>query len=586
MQEALSECGWPEAAKLRQQDASEAFTFLTEKLELPLLTLKMDIYHTGKEDVADDHKFINERLLEVAIPPEHEDGTAITLEECLEAYFNNKIEVKRYLERRGTINSVRSFDSSTKAGTVHVETVEVGSSAPSPIGTSSPKIEYPLAEKFSVSSMLSRRSSIVQERFVPDKGSHDDLVHPGRKRKGSYRKEVMMPAWQFFSLIRKSDQKVFDFFTNNRPAWYTDNTPMNDAQVAAHFSSKRPILGMCLKRYSVLPNGNAIRLNTFIDIPTEIGLPHFIQDDRLDENGPLYGNFKLSLQSVVCHRGNSVDSGHYISLVRGSNIKLPSTSYSADTNLTVENSDLWMRFDDLAADRVTRVNIEQALKEESPYLLFYQIVPIDDSFTEESFSDKRASFISGSEDLHDDQEKEILLSAVSLDSTGRDPSSARLSFDLSSLRPTPDNAETYTNSNVPDRTMTDIKDSAQNNTSLRDAFTARRSLSIPRRRKESQSRSRSRGGDQSGEKRLSAFSRFTSRMSKERSIENPPTNADEHDGQADAEDGTVPSISYDEIEIKEQERGRHATTNQNKGKQRRKQSTNKKERPDRECLVM
>lgn len=75
-------------------------------------------------------------------------------------------------------------------------------------------------------------------------------------------------------------------------------------------------------------------------------------------------------------------------------------------------------------------------------------------------------------------------------------------------------------------------------------------------------------------------------MSKEKSIENPPTNADENDGQADAEDGTVPSISYDETEIKEQERGRDSTTKQNNGKQRRKQSTNKKERPDRECLVM
>jgi hypothetical protein len=358
---------------------------------------------------------------------------------------------------------------------------------------------------------------------------------------------------------------------------------MNDAQVAAHFSSKRPILGMCLKRYSVLPNGNAIRLNTFIDIPTEIGLPHFIQDDRLDENGPLYGNFKLSLQSVVCHRGNSVDSGHYISLVRGTNVNLPSTSHSAETISSAGNSDLWMRFDDLAADRITRVNIEEALKEESPYLLFYQIVPIDDSLTEENLSDKRASFISGSEDLHDDPEKEILLSAVSLDSTGRDTSSSvRLSFDLSSLRPT---LETATPSNVPDRTMTDIKDSAQNNNSLRNAFSARRSLSIPRQRKESQSRSRSRGGDQSGEKRLSAaFSRFTSRMSKEKSIENLPTNADEHDSPLDAEDSTVPSISYNETEIKEQDRGR--TTKQNNGKQRRKQSTNKKERPDRECLVM
>lgn len=362
---------------------------------------------------------------------------------------------------------------------------------------------------------------------------------------------------------------------------------MNDAQVAAHFSSKRPILGMCLKRYGILPNGNAIRLNTFIDIPTEIGLPHFIQDDKLDETGPLYGNFKLSLQSVVCHRGNSVDSGHYVSLVRGTNTKLPSTSHSAETSLSTEIGDVWMRFDDLAADRITRVNIEEALKEESPYLLFYQIVPIDDSLTEENLSDKRASFISVSEDLRDDTEKEILLSAGSRDSTGRDPSSARLSFDLSSLRPTLDNTETDASLNVPDRTMTDTKDSEQNNPSIRDAFAARRSLSIPRRRKESQSRSRSRGGDQSGEKRLSAaFSRFTSRMSKEKSIEKLPTDANENDGQVEALGGNLPSIAYDETKIKDPERGRDATTKQNNGKQRRKPSTNKKERPDRECLVM
>jgi hypothetical protein len=246
-----------------------------------------------------------------------------------------------------------------------------------------------------------------------------------------------------------------------------------------------------------------------------------------------------------------------------------------------------MRFDDLAADRITRVNIEEALKEESPYLLFYQIVPIDDSFTEENLSDKRASFISGSEDLHVDPEKEILLSVLSLDSTARDTSSsARLSFDLSSLRPTLENIDTDASSIVPDRARTDLKDGAQNNTSLRDAFGTRRSLSIPRRRKESQSRSRSRGGDQSGEKRLSAaFSRFASRMSKEKSTDNPP-NADEHDGQPDVEDGTGPSIAYDETEIKEQQRGRESTLKPSNGKQRRKQSTNKRERPDRECAVM
>lgn len=132
---------------------------------------------------------------------------------------------------------------------------------------------------------------------------------------------------------------------------------------------------MCLKRYSFTDDGKAIRLNTQIDIPTEIGLPHFISDDRMDEDGPIYGSFKLSLQSVVCHRGTSVDSGHYISLVRGTN-----TSIEADVNLRpsrIQDTSQWMRFDDLAAERITIVDINQALKDEDPYLLFYQIVPID-----------------------------------------------------------------------------------------------------------------------------------------------------------------------------------------------------------------
>jgi len=119
--------------------------------------------------------------------------------------------------------------------------------------------------------------------------------------------------------------------------------------------------------------GKAIRLNTQIDIPIEIGLPHFIQDDHIDEDGPIYGNFKLSLQSVVCHRGNSVSSGHYIALARGTNTMLESAVGSTDG----QDAKHWMRFDDLASKRITLIDIEQALKEETPYLLFYQIVPIE-----------------------------------------------------------------------------------------------------------------------------------------------------------------------------------------------------------------
>ncbi|ETN40415.1 uncharacterized protein HMPREF1541_04692 [Cyphellophora europaea CBS 101466] len=371
IQASIAECGWQEAAELHQQDASEAFSFITGKLELPLLTLKMDIYHSGKEDTADDHKFINERLLEVAIP-ENPDGEQkeITLEECLEEYFNNRVEVRRYLERRTTMNSMKSpVDGKLKAAAIHVETMEIDpdSSPITPIAsTPSGPLTRPPARP--------RQQSIIQERYAPARTvssgttplSQVDTDASGRSRAGSLRKTVMMPGWQFFSLI----------------PWYTDNTPSNDAQVAAHFSSVRPVLGLCLKRYT-FQNGRPARLGTYVDIPVEIGLPHFIQEDHM-EDGTNFGNFKLSLQSVVCHRGESVDSGHYIALVRGTT--------RAPENVAAGDTKHWLRFDDLAPQRITLVDIHQALREETPYLLFYQILPIDEASGSRSDTEASEAF--------------------------------------------------------------------------------------------------------------------------------------------------------------------------------------------------
>ncbi|KAJ9643105.1 hypothetical protein H2199_004629 [Coniosporium tulheliwenetii] len=376
LQEALSRCGWEDAAKVHQQDASEAFTFITGKLELPMLTLKMDIYHSGKTDAKDDHKIVNERLLEVSIPEPSEDGKPITLEECLESYFNNRIEVKRHLQRRNTLQSHISAD---KATALHIEVVEVSSRPDSPA-----PLRLPL---------LPRRTP-------------GPSVHAGERTAYSaserWRLEIlqMERATTMYLLAVRAVNELSPFFFSLIP-WYTEtsNAPTNDAQVAAHFSAKRPVLGICLKRYAFLPNGTPRRLDTYIDIPLEIGLPHFISDDRMEEEeGPLSGNFKLSLQSIVCHRGISVDSGHYIALVRGdapnadnnSTTMSPSLSRpaSATSSVTSHSSDShWLRFDDLAAERVSYVDIAQALKEESPYLLFYQVQPINDSASAPSSRD-------------------------------------------------------------------------------------------------------------------------------------------------------------------------------------------------------
>lgn len=369
LQEALSACGWPDAAKLKQQDPSEAFCFITGKLELPLLTLKMDLYHTGREDPQDDHKFVNERLLEVAIPDKPSESNAIiTLEDCLEHYFNNRIEVKRHLQeqRRNTLKQ-SEVEEKGEAG-LHVEVAELTTLTETPVST--PLSETPTSAKTIVDklrpSIRSRADSIFSQRKIELHGIDPEKTAADQKlRKMSTRTEVLMPAWQFFKLL----------------PWYTDNMPTSDAQVAAHFSKKRPVLGICLKRYSYTNTGKAQKRDTHIDIPLEIAVPNFVSDDNMDDGAPLMGNFRLLLQSVVCHRGLSVHSGHYICLSRGTASNAVRTSSPAERSDSDSDSDMddpWMRFDDLAKERITYVDIQQALKDETPYLLFYQVQPVDE----------------------------------------------------------------------------------------------------------------------------------------------------------------------------------------------------------------
>ncbi|KAK5109434.1 hypothetical protein LTR62_006993 [Meristemomyces frigidus] len=383
LQHALAECGWPDAARLKQQDPSEAFSFITGQLGLPLLTLKMDLYHTGKEDLQDDHKFVNERLLEVAIPEQPEEGSnVITLEQCLEQYFNNRIEVKRYLERqrRDTLKSAEAEGStvpSEKEPAAHVEVVEMAEASTPTVQTQlteSPiqcknnpldKLRPAVGRKRADSIFSQRRNDLIgidPEALQPTDPNASTDTPP---RKMSTRTEVLMPAWQFFKLL----------------PWYTDHLPVSDAQVAAHFSKKRPVLGVCLKRYSYTNQGQARRRDTYVDIPLEIAVPNFVSNDQMSEEGSLVGHFRLQLQSVVCHRGVSVTSGHYVALCRGTAANAvhheSHTSSRRGSQDSSDGEDPWMLFDDLAKERVTYVDIHQALRNETPYLLFYQVMPID-----------------------------------------------------------------------------------------------------------------------------------------------------------------------------------------------------------------
>ncbi len=129
--------------------------------------------------------------------------------------------------------------------------------------------------------------------------------------------------------------------------------------------------------------GNAKRHNTFIDIPDSLRLPHFISDERQAEENELSAEYKLVLQSVVCHRGDSLHSGHYISFCRvAPKLLTDNRRHDSDPPPDYEEAQ-WVKFDDLLIDqRVAPVDdIKQSLRDEMPYLLFYQIVPVIDVAT-------------------------------------------------------------------------------------------------------------------------------------------------------------------------------------------------------------
>ena len=575
----------------------------------------MDIFHTGKEDTADDHKFINERLLEVAIPEEPTNGETITLEECLETYFNNKIEVRRDMERRNTMDSSKGY-------AMHIETADLGSEPATPATpvTKSPLVWSPMSS--SSTATRDRSHSLIRDRVVTEIGEASDATRTSSStstarglRRNSIRKEVMMPAWQFFSLI----------------PWYTSRAPKSDAQVAAHFSAQRPVLGLSLKRYSMLPNGRAIRRDTYIDVPLEIGLPHFIQDDNMEDGGPLFGNFKLVLQSVVCHRGVSVDSGHYIALIRGHAPTARATDGLArasdglarasdglarasdglarasdglarasdglarasdglapdDTSVPAQaiEEEQWMRFDDLSKERVSYVEIQKALREDSPYLLFYQVQPI------EQIHDEAPPAYSEREDKNGDG---LVMPAAPDDSAAPVEGfewSRKNMFDVHAPAETPSrsslSSERRKSVIFPDGTSNDglRPDMQRGSQTLLDESGGQSRTLSRRSSRAKQGGSKSRQHSQTGEGRLSAtMQRLAERMSRDKLDSTSGTSTTDvvqvsgsTDNELDASPGTAESNRRSK---KDRKRGlsRNRTVQHEK--------LEKQKTPDRECSIM
>lgn len=412
--------------------------------------------------------------------PADPEGKGVKLEDCLEEYFNTRVDVSRdgveeekgdrpILSSRSTIRIVTdnpvpapvpapdteeeaealdqvdneplppSFTSAVESSTTNGE-----SSTPDP---ERPTIRH-------------RSTSIIQRMVLDDEGKPTDPDEENfmqkAKRKGStVVKAVTIPAWQFFRLI----------------PWHSSSNeePHTSKEIVMHFN-QRPVVGICLKRYLMTEDGLAKRQNTFIDIPDSLRLPHFMADDAKlsPEESSLSMEYKLVLQSVVCHRGDSVHSGHYISFARV-NPKLLTDNKRHDNDPPPDYEDAqWVKFDDLADTRVTYVDdIREALKQEMPYLVFYQIVPMVD-VTNVS--------VDGSETEPPSYNDSTLnVASITTDSDGAGQSRpASGYFDTSALSSTGPSLRFSSDLERPPRLSLSIEEDGQVSTTLLSAGTSRR----------------------------------------------------------------------------------------------------------------
>ncbi|KAF2859393.1 cysteine proteinase [Piedraia hortae CBS 480.64] len=164
-------------------------------------------------------------------------------------------------------------------------------------------------------------------------------------------REEIIPAWQM--------SKFLPFFTYHEESL--------DPELARHFADRRPVLAICLKRYSASASGTT-RRNDFVQIPLEMHPSDLVGGDDLGLEPSASKDFRLVLQSAICHRGKSTDYGHYITLFREHPAQWPGTEAG------IPEEKPWKRFDDLnIQERIKSVDIHQALRQETPYLLFYQV---------------------------------------------------------------------------------------------------------------------------------------------------------------------------------------------------------------------
>lgn len=230
-------CGWncpgpmEPPGSSRQEDASELFMFLTEKLHLPYLPLEQRLLH-GARISDDDDKVITERMLQISIPsPEIPQLTLMpdASKPPKESTFSKLLGQKSSSHSRsgsGNENKSANGSNSTLHDILSLETL--------------------LAQHFYDNTLTGIRRKVSAGTGVP--------LSPGV--------EVPVSAWQVLELLpfySSSNEQGGEIYANQ-----------------SQYPSDVVILPLILKRYSIGPDMRPRRIGTPIDIPRRIDFSRFV----------------------------------------------------------------------------------------------------------------------------------------------------------------------------------------------------------------------------------------------------------------------------------------------------------------------
>lgn len=407
---AIKKAGWHSSCAEKQQDCCDLFEFIADYLEMPMITLKMDIAHGGKEETKDDHRLINERLLLVSVPNTDDASQPILLEECLESYFANSISVSRQIERRRTLENHENPLIRNRKFSVSIHAQELTNSNVS-------LDQLPPPEEKSLPQIV-LHDNTPEPDDNPPPYSTVSTSQPLQSEKRSTplwnkNMEIDLPAWMFLQLV--------PFYTNTI-ASKQNGIPIPAA--ASQFAHTRPVLGICLKRSEWSLDNQSTLNNREVIVPQVIHFPSFVADYSEDKSDSEHTKYVLVLESAIFHRGTSTDSGHFISMARENKDIGYHNDKSHQNNHNSEDGDdkhsaRWILFDDLlpAGEKVKEVDFDQVLHEEKPYILFYRLVTFSDYQNEvlrhKSFDETRTSLLSTSSASDDRDAIENALTSIS-----------------------------------------------------------------------------------------------------------------------------------------------------------------------------